>query len=190
MRIVAGEYRGRRILVPGGGDVRPTSDKVRGAIFNALESRGAVAGQHVLDVFCGTGALGLEALSRGAAHCTFIDADRAVLALARENAENLGAAARCRFMNADMSRPDRLGPALRPCGLVFLDPPYRKSFAGPALSGLAAKGWLEEGALCAVESEKGVEPVLGGSFSVHDRKVYGNTQVLFLRYHDGVQTPP
>lgn len=182
MRIVAGEYRGRRLLTPKGRDVRPTSDKVRGAIFNALQARGAIEGQRVLDVFCGTGALGLEALSRGAAHCTFVDADRATLALARENAENLGAQDRCRFMNADMTRSERLGASASPYGLVFLDPPYRKSLIDAALSGLARNGWLDDGALCVVESEKGFEPVVDGSFTVHDLKTYGDTQVLILRY--------
>ncbi len=90
MRIVAGQYGGRRLEVPKGRDIRPTSDKVRGAIFNALRSRGAVEEARVLDVFCGTGALGLEALSQGAAHCTFMDKARESLELAKRNAQNLG----------------------------------------------------------------------------------------------------
>ncbi len=188
MRIVAGLYRGRGLLVPKGRDVRPTSDKVRGAIFNALQSREAVEGRHVLDAFCGTGALGLEALSRGAVFCTFVDADRSSLALARANAEALGAQDRCRFIYGDVTRPERLGAPVKSCDLIFLDPPYRKSLVDPTLSGLAGNGWVEDGAWCVVESEKHLEPALGGSFSVRDLKIYGDTQVIFLRY--GVQTPP
>ncbi len=90
MRIVAGQYGGRRLEVPKGRDIRPTSDKVRGAIFNALRSRGAVENARVLDAFCGTGALGLEALSQGAAHCTFLDKAKDSLALAKVNAQALG----------------------------------------------------------------------------------------------------
>jgi 16S rRNA (guanine966-N2)-methyltransferase len=188
MRIVAGLYRGRALLVPKGRDLRPTSDKVRGAIFNALQSREAIEGQYVLDAFCGTGALGLEALSRGAAFCTFVDADRSALALARANAEALGAQDRCRFIHGDVTHPERFAAPARSCGLLFLDPPYRKSLVDPALSGLALKGWAEDGAWIVVESEKHLEPDLGGSFSVRDLKIYGDTQVLFLRY--GLQNPP
>lgn len=188
MRIVAGEYRGRRLLTPKGRDVRPTSDKVRGAVFNALESRGAIKGRHVLDAFCGTGALGLEALSRGAASCMFADIDREALSLARINAENLGAQSRCRFMNADLTRSVRQGVSGYPFGLIFLDPPYRKSLILPVLGMLSKAQWIEEGALCVVESEKEFEPFLNGSFSVLDRKVYGDTQILLLCY--GVQIPP
>ena len=111
MRIVAGRYGGRKLMVPKGRDIRPTSDKVRGAVFNMLDSRGAVQGALVLDAFCGTGALGFEALSRGARHCTFIDKNSESLKLCRANAQALGAEGECRFFlqgrNEDQRRSER-----------------------------------------------------------------------------------
>lgn len=104
MKIVAGKYGGRRLLTPKNRDIRPTSDKVRGAIFNMLASRGALEGAVVLDAFCGTGALGLEALSRGAEHCMFIDKSRTSLALTRENANVFGVGAEASYVSCDVLR--------------------------------------------------------------------------------------
>ncbi|MEM7680297.1 MAG: RsmD family RNA methyltransferase, partial [Pseudomonadota bacterium] len=123
MRIVAGLYGGRRLQVPKNRDIRPTSDKVRGAIFNALASRGVVDGVRVLDLFCGTGALGLEALSRGAVYCTFVDKVRESLDLAKANTASLGADELAAFLLQDATK---ISDMPEPYDLVFLDPPYGK----------------------------------------------------------------
>lgn len=179
MRIVSGIYGGRRLQAPEGRDVRPTSDKIRGAIFNALLSRIDLEGVRVLDVFSGSGALGLEALSRGAGHCTFVDSSRTSLALARENAEILGAEA-VEFIRSDAA-------ALRSCsgakaGLVFLDPPYDKGLSVPALQAFHDGGWIAQGAICVLEVEARFENVLPDAYSVVHEKAYGGTRVLYLGY--------
>ncbi|MCB9983807.1 MAG: 16S rRNA (guanine(966)-N(2))-methyltransferase RsmD [Rhodospirillales bacterium] len=181
MRIVAGKYGRRRLEQPKGRDIRPTGDKVRGAIFNALQAQGVVDGARSVDCFCGTGALGLEALSRGAAFCTFIDKDPKSLALAKGNAECLGALDQCGFILGDAGRFTvfRKGDKY---DLVFLDPPYRKCLIDVVLQHLSEKALLEEGAVIVAESEKGYEPNLSGSYTVQSTKIYGDTQVLFLRY--------
>jgi 16S rRNA (guanine966-N2)-methyltransferase len=181
MRIVSGIYGGRRLIVPKGRDIRPTSDKVRGAIFNALESRGAVRSAVVMDVFCGTGALGLEALSRGASHCTFIDKARDSLSLARENANAFGAQALCDFILKDAAslapRPENTPPAT----LVFLDPPYHMALAAPALEALHAGGWLMNDVCIILETEKNFNyAVLPEFLRVETEKTYGDTKVMFI----------
>ena len=182
MRIVSGIYGGRRLEAPRGTDIRPTSDKVRGSIFNILRGSDVLEGAQVLDVFCGTGALGLEALSNGAAHCVFIDHDRRSLDLARRNAQNLGVK-NCQFIlhNAKSLKEHKDG--LEPADLVFMDPPYGKGLAVPALAALDKKGWLAEGAVIVVEVEKGFADAIEGSFVMEDERVYGENRVLFLRYN-------
>ena len=181
MRIVAGRFGGRRLDVPKNRDIRPTSDKVRGAIFNALDARDVVQGARVLDCFCGTGALGLEALSRGADFCTFWDSDKASLALARSNAESLGALDNCEFKLKDASRSNDPVQA-NAYTVLFLDPPYLKDLVMPTLKGLSENGYLEDGAFCILEVEKEHEPILSGSFEVQSEKIYGDTKVLFVSY--------
>ncbi|MCC6597889.1 MAG: 16S rRNA (guanine(966)-N(2))-methyltransferase RsmD [Alphaproteobacteria bacterium] len=182
MRIVAGEHRGRKLLAPDDKSVRPTSDKVRGAIFNALQSRMNIQNTHVIDAFCGTGALGLEALSRGAAHCTFIDSDKKALLLAKTNAQTLDLLKRARFLNADMTRQNRITAPPSPYELVFLDPPYRKSLIEPALYGLVQNNHIAENAWVVIESEKEHDLVLSGAFTVQNQKIYGDTKITLLRH--------
>lgn len=125
MRVVAGELRGRRLVAPVGDATRPTTDKVREAVFNSLASMGVVDGAEVLDLFAGSGAMGIEAISRGAAHCTFVERDRAALAALRANISTLGIDERTAVVAADArSWPGRT----RPFDLVIADPPY--SFDG------------------------------------------------------------
>lgn len=179
MRIVSGIYGGRRLASPADGSIRPTSDKIRGAIFNALLSRIDIEGVRVLDVFCGSGALGLEALSRGAAHCIFVDSSRTSLALTRENAGSLD------VENAEFIRSE--AAALRECKadpaeLVFLDPPYDKGLAVPALQALHDGEWLAQGAVCVLEVEAQFGDVLPEAYSVLNEKAYGTTRVLYLAY--------
>jgi 16S rRNA (guanine966-N2)-methyltransferase len=154
---------------------------VRGAIFNALHSLGAVQGANVLDGFCGTGALGLEALSRGAAACTFVDVSKVSLDLAKFNAENLGAVSESRFILKDLSKVQS-GLVGAPFDLVFLDPPYHKGLVGKALEALEEVGLLINDTICIVEAERSYAPVLGGSFSVQAEKIYGDTKVYTIRY--------
>ena len=152
MRIVGGEWRGRALAAPAGQGTRPTADRVRQALFDRLMhapwgGRGVLEGARVLDGFAGTGALGLEALSRGAGFATFMEQDRAALAALRANVAACRAEARCRVLAADVLR----APAGEACGLVFLDPPYQQRIAMQAVTALRAAGWISEGALLVIE---------------------------------------
>ncbi|MCB1651536.1 MAG: 16S rRNA (guanine(966)-N(2))-methyltransferase RsmD [Alphaproteobacteria bacterium] len=182
MRIVGGAFGGRRLEAPSGRDIRPTSDKVRGSIFNALAARAAIDGAVVLDGFCGSGALGLEALSRGAARCVFIDSSRRSLDLAKRNAESLGVLDRCSFVLGDCAKPGVLTGLEGAFDLALFDPPYGKGLANAVLNVLPEAGILLPQAVIVVEEDKIFEPDLRGSFSVQNRKTYGDTQVLFLDY--------
>lgn len=186
MRIVAGRHRGRLIEAPEGSDIRPTSDRVRESLFNILEHRdwgpgglSVVSGARVLDGFCGTGALGLEALSRGAAHVTFMDKNRAALGLCRRNLDALGERAAADVLQGDCLKPVR--PA-EPCGLILLDPPYKAGLATPALTALREAGWLLPGAICAVETEAGGDLDIPEGFERLDARKYGAARVHFLRH--------
>jgi 16S rRNA (guanine966-N2)-methyltransferase len=185
MRIVAGRHRGRRLLAPPGEKVRPTSDRAREALFNIL-SHGALAADGipfadaaVLDAFAGTGALGLEALSRGAAKAVFIEHNREALAILRKNIEALGEGARGLIVPGDATRPGRANSA---CAVAFLDPPYRSGLAGPALAALAAAEWLAPDALAVIElaAREHFSPPAG--FTLLDERVYGVARLVFLRY--------
>jgi 16S rRNA (guanine966-N2)-methyltransferase len=188
MRIVAGRHRGRKLEVLAGLRVRPTADRAREALFNILEHGGwtpgggsPLAGARVLDAFAGSGALGLEALSRGAAHASFMDSGRAALEIIRRNAEALGEERE----SVSLVRGDATDPpgAAVPVSIAFLDPPYDDGLAMPALTALAAAGWLAAGALAIVElpaREDAPEPPAG--FAVLDDRTYGAARVVFLRY--------
>lgn len=181
MRIVAGTHRGRRLEGPGGaGGLRPTSDRVRESLFGVLEG-GALGdplpGAIVLDLFAGTGALGFEALSRGAAHVTFVERDRAAQGLVARNAAALGMEDACRLIRRDATR---LGPNdAAPATLVFLDPPYGRGLGERALAAARAGGWLARAALVVWEEDAPQEPPDG--FSRIDARRYGGTHVTFLR---------
>lgn len=181
MRIVGGTWRGRRLTGPSGEAIRPTSDRLRESIFNVLAHAWpeALAGARVIDLFAGTGALGLEALSRGAARALFVDSGSEARALIRANVEALGAGGVTRILRRDATR---LGPAQdAPCALAFLDPPYGRDLAPPALAGLREGGWLAPGALCVVEEEAGAAIGDLEGFTRIERRDYGDTQIVFLR---------
>lgn len=185
MRIVAGRHRGRSLTAPEGLAVRPTADRTREAAFNVLcqgklaGGRDPLPGARVLDAFAGTGALGLEALSRGAASAAFMESQAAALAALRANIARLGEETRAEVLAVDVLRPPA-APA--PCALALLDPPYNQGLAAPALSALAAAGWLAEGALIALELMKneGFEAPTG--FEELDLRTYGKAKVSFLAY--------
>ncbi len=179
MRIVAGKLRGRRILAPEGRDIRPTSDRVRESLFDILAHRYDLPeSATVADIFCGTGALGLEALSRGAAHVTFVDSDRAALDLARKNAAQLGVAREAAFQLRDARAP---GPATRPADLIFLDAPYRSDLSAPSVLALLDAGWCRPGALIVIELAKTEDIDLPESCEAVDTRVYGHTKLVFAR---------
>ena len=185
MRIVAGRHRGRRLLAPPGETVRPTSDRAREALFNIL-SHGEFAAdgipfaeKAVLDAFAGTGALGLEALSRGAAEAVFIEQDRVALAILRMNVEVLGEGAHARVVPGDAIHPPRATSA---CAVVFLDPPYRSGVAASALAALAAAGWLAPDALAVVELAAREHFTLPAGFTLLEERVYGAARLVFLCY--------
>jgi 16S rRNA (guanine966-N2)-methyltransferase len=184
VRIVAGRHRGRQLESPDDLPIRPTSDRAREALFNILEhgrlAQGGlspVRSARVLDAFCGTGALGLEALSRGAAQAVFLDNDPAALRLARRNAANLGETAHATFLLADATRP----PPGEPCTLVFLDPPYDEDLVGSTLSALLDRGWLAPGAVAVAETKRRTNPAEIRGFDVVDDRHYGKARVVFYR---------
>jgi len=184
MRIVAGRFRGRAIASPAGESVRPTSDRVRESLFNVLEH--GIAGfslsdARVIDLFAGTGALGLEALSRGAAFCLFIDEAVPARALIRTNIELLQLTGATRIFRRDATN---LGPAgtMAPFALAFLDPPYGKGLGERALKSLADGGWLLPGAVTVLEERASANIALPRSFTEIDRRSYGDTQILLARY--------
>ena len=153
MRIIAGAWRGRRLIAPAGQGTRPTADRVRQALFDMIMhapwgGRDAIEGVRVADVFAGTGALGLEALSRGAAFATFVENDRSALLALRANVAACGAAERSRVLAIDALALPR-GEA---CGLVFLDPPYGGDLVARTLAVLRQRGWLAPGALIVLET--------------------------------------
>ncbi|MFN6955580.1 MAG: 16S rRNA (guanine(966)-N(2))-methyltransferase RsmD [Acetobacteraceae bacterium] len=154
MRIIAGAHRGRRLVAPAGLGTRPTADRLRQALFDMLwhapwAGRARIEGARVLDAFAGSGALGLEALSRGAASAVFLEQDRAALAALRANIAGCREQRRSRVLAADALAPPR---AEAGCDLVFLDPPYGKGLLAPALSALARAGWIAPGALVVAET--------------------------------------
>jgi 16S rRNA (guanine966-N2)-methyltransferase len=187
LRLVAGRHRGRRLLAPDGATTRPTAERVRQALFDMLwhapwAGREMVEGARVLDAFAGTGALGLEALSRGAAQAVFFELDRAALAALRRNIETLGEVAHARVFQGDATRPPR---ADAPCSLILLDPPYGKDLVPRALAALDAAGWIAPGALVVAEVAK-ADPLDLPAFEQVAERAHGAARLVFLR----ALTPP
>lgn len=151
MRIIAGSYRGRKLKTPQGLHTRPTSDRLREGIFSSLTHRlgGSFDGLRVGDIFAGTGAMGLEAISRGAEHAVFVEKHNG-LELIKANADHLGCSDKCLFLGADARNLPKLSA---PLDLVFLDPPYGKELAEPALISAHNNGWLKEGAIVVIEMD-------------------------------------
>jgi 16S rRNA (guanine966-N2)-methyltransferase len=191
MRIVAGRHRGRRLIAPPGRAVRPTADRTRQALFNILEHGHFVAGggspirdAHVLDAFAGTGAMGLEALSRGAGHAVFMETARPALDALKRNVAACGEEEHTEILRVDATRPPP-SQARAGCALAFLDAPYNSGLAAPCLSALAAGGWLAEGALCTVELAVGEAFAPPEAFDALDERRYGAARVVVLRYGGG-----
>lgn len=180
MRIIAGEFRSVALASVGKGDagahLRPTTDRVRESLFNVLAHRDVIPGARVLDLFAGTGALGLEALSRGAAHVTFVDSGRVAQRLIRQNIDKLRVADRVQLVSCDALHLP--GPAPAACDLVFLDPPYGQDLGSKALAGAETAGWLAPRACIVWEDSAPMQPPAG--FDLLDRRKYGDTHVTLL----------
>ena len=181
MRIVGGEFRGRPLATPRGHDIRPTTDRTREAVFNVLTHRYAekLEGGRVLDLFAGTGALGLEALSRGASYCVFIEESAEGRGLIRGNVEAFGLTGRTKIFRRDAAHLGEAG-TLSPFGLIFADPPYGKGLGERALRSAKDGGWLQPGALCVVEEAAAAPFEPGAGFAVVDERNYGDTVVRFI----------
>jgi 16S rRNA (guanine966-N2)-methyltransferase len=180
MRIIAGAWRGRKLEVPAGEATRPTSDRAREGLFSMLQSRlGSFEGLAVADLFAGTGALGLEALSRGAAHCTFYETDREAILALKRNAATLGAGDR-----ADIRPQDAALVTGGPYHLVMLDPPYASGKAATALNNLAAGNALAPGALVSIETARD-EIVTAPGLETEVERIYGKAKITLLRAPSG-----
>mgnify|MGYP001210815611 CR=1 FL=1 len=184
MRIVGGRLRGRALLSPRDRATRPTSDRVREALFNILAHGIAdfsFAGVRVLDLFAGTGALGIEALSRGAAYCLFVEASAETRGLIRENVETLSLIGQTRIYRRDATALGPVGSA-GTYALAFADPPYGKGLAERALGAARHGGWLAPGAIAVVEESAVAGFAAPEHFTTISRRIYGDTEVVVLRF--------
>lgn len=178
MRIIAGIFKGRKLQSFEGREIRPTSDRTRESIFNLLMhgSYGglAIIDQPVADLCCGTGALGLEALSRGASSCVFVDQDKKSLGLARDNAIHCGISSACHFVQADVTK---IPAAYNPVSLALMDAPYNAKLLAPAYQSLKNGGWLGPGTLIVSELPTGEQPPALDGASLLDSRKYGKATV-------------
>lgn len=183
MRIVGGRFRGHPLQGPRGPGIRPTSDRLRETMFNVLAHAygDPVTGARVLDLFAGTGALGLEALSRGAADAVFVDESAEARGLIRANVEALGLGGVTRLFRRDATKLGPVGKAA-PATLAFLDPPYGRGLAERALAAAAEGGWLAPGALCVVEEAREAAFTWPAGFEGLERREQGETAVMWGRW--------
>ncbi|MBT2187128.1 16S rRNA (guanine(966)-N(2))-methyltransferase RsmD [Sphingobium nicotianae] len=180
MRIIAGQWRGRQLVAPAGDATRPTADRTRETLFSMLVSRlGSFEDLRVGDFFAGSGALGLEALSRGAASCLFVERDRAAIAAIRANAEKLGLA------KPDIRQTDvlALGAAPAPLDVLFMDPPYDTGAGAVALDKLARLGWVGPGSWVSIETKRD-EAVEVKGFEIDAERIVGKAKLHLLRMLD------
>jgi 16S rRNA (guanine966-N2)-methyltransferase len=182
MRVVAGRLKGRSLASPSSREIRPTADRLRESVFNILTHAydDPIQDARVLDLFAGTGALGIEAVSRGAKFALFVDNGAEARALLRNNVEALGLGGVTKVFRRDATN---LGPAhpVEPFSLVFLDPPYGKGLGEQALASLREGGWLTPGALLIVEEAKAAGFASPEGFEELERRAYDDTQFVFLR---------
>ncbi|MEK7265565.1 MAG: 16S rRNA (guanine(966)-N(2))-methyltransferase RsmD [Pseudomonadota bacterium] len=185
MRIIGGKFSGRTIAAPKGRETRPTADRARESLFNILLHKADfdITGARVIDLFAGSGALGFEAMSRGAEFCLFVDTDADARGAIRDNIEALGLFGSTRLHRRSAvllgPKPAGVGPAFT---LAFLDPPYGKDLVPGALASLKAGSWLADGALVIVEQGKTEDPASLPGFEVEDRRNYGAAQIGFYRF--------
>ncbi len=187
MRIVGGQFRGKNLLSPDGMETRPTSDRAREAIFNILHhakwrKSDLLENAAVMDVFAGTGALGLEALSQGAAHGIFIEQSAAAAKTCQSNIDAMKLGDRTILMRSDALKLAQRPATVAPRSLVFLDPPYGKGLGAAALTALADKDWLEPGAVCLLEMAKKQPEMPPAGFAQLDERSYGVALVRFFEF--------
>jgi len=188
IRIIGGKHRGRMLATPEGEATRPTSNRARESLFNILmhaswrddEDGGTspLIEARVLDAYAGSGALGLEALSRGAVHATFLDNEAAAVKAIGENLRKLGETGAAKVVRADATRPP---PSREPCDLVFLDPPYRSGQAPAAIAALAAAGWMTPGCIVTVELAHNEGLTAPDGFETIDERRYGAAKIVILK---------
>jgi 16S rRNA (guanine966-N2)-methyltransferase len=185
MRVVGGRLRGRALNAPYSRGIRPTSDRLRETIFDILASRHAerLEGARVADLFAGSGAMGIEAISRGAAFALFVDNGTEARALLRGNVEALALGGVTRIWRADATKLGR-APAGPPFDLAFLDPPYGQGLAPPALAGLLTGGWLSPSALVVVEESAKAEIAAPKGLGILEERIYGDTKLVFFERSD------
>ncbi len=183
MRIIGGRFKGRVLKSPSSDRVRPTPDRLRETIFNILVHAygNSVEGARVIDLFAGTGAMGLEALSRGAAFALFVESGAEACALLRANIEALGLGGVARTLRRD-ARKLGVAPEQEKFNLVFLDPPYGRGFVLPTLAVLHDGGWLNEGALIVIEERAEAEVDLPDGFALIETRLSGPAQIIFARF--------
>ena len=184
MRIVGGEFRGRPLAAPKSSAIRPTSDRTRESLFNILSHSypQSLDGTRVLDLFSGTGALGIEALSRGARYCLFVEESAEGRGLLRENVEALSLQGKTRIFRRDATDLGPAGP-IDPFGLIFADPPYGKGLGERALTSAAENGWLANGALIVLEEAATANVNLPGPFSLLEPRAYGESLIRIFRWN-------
>ncbi len=185
IKVGAGKHRGRTLATPEGLDTRPTASRARESLFNILahanwrpDGTSPLIDARVLDAFAGSGALGIEALSRGAAHATFLDSDANAIKAIGENLRKLGETATAKVIRGDVTRPP---PSKEACDLVFLDPPYRSGLVAPALTALAEAGWMKVGTVATVELANNEELIPPAGFESLDERRYGAAKIVILR---------
>ncbi|OEY86516.1 16S rRNA (guanine(966)-N(2))-methyltransferase RsmD [Wolbachia pipientis] len=177
LRITAGKYRGRRVITDKQLAARPTMSIVREAIFNILLSRKELRDSNVLDLFCGSGALSFEAISRGSKHAFMVDSDYYNLQLPKKTADSLGITDKTTLICCSA---DNLPQPISQCDIVFIDPPYNSNLVESTLNGLAHSGWLNDDALIVLEIQKNEDFQYYKNFSVVLERIYGTAKVLFL----------
>lgn len=186
MRIVGGEFRGRSLATPKSDDIRPTTDRTRESLFNILSHAypEVLDGTRVLDLFAGTGAVGLEALSRGARAALFVEQSVEGRGLLHSNIETLGLIGRAKIFRRDATSLGGVG-TVEPFNLLFADPPYAKGFGERALDAAARGGWLVDGALAILEERADIQPVAVDGFELLEIRTFGDTRMHFYRYRSG-----
>ncbi len=183
MRIVGGEFRGRGLAAPKTQTIRPTTDRSRESLFNILSHAypEVLDGTRVLDLFAGTGAVGIEALSRGARSALFVESGVEGRGIIQKNIETLGLQGRARLFRRDATKLGAAG-TMGPFDLVFADPPYGQGLGEKALASAASGGWINAGALIVLEEEAAAEPVPGPAFQLLESRAFGDTVMRFFRY--------
>lgn len=191
MRIIGGTFSGRRLTAPKGAGTRPTADRTREALFNILTARDDVSFKdaRVIDLFAGSGGLGLEAMSRGAAWCLFVETDAAARGAIRDNVEALSLFGVTRIhRRSAIALGDRPASAGAPFNLAFLDPPYGKELVASALAALGDGGWLADSAIVVAEQGKQETAAKAKNFTELDRRTYGAAQIGVYKYDRSSET--